>query len=33
MKSWVCRHAEGLVFWGYLLLLSLFILFDKGLLP
>ncbi len=33
MKSWVCRHAEGLAFCGYLLAIAIFILFDKGPLP
>lgn len=31
MKSWVCQHAEGLVFWGYLLFVAVVILFDKRL--
>jgi len=29
--SWICRHAEGLVLWGYLLLVAIYILFEKGL--
>lgn len=33
MKSWVCRHTEGLVFCGYLLAIATFILFEEGLLP
>ncbi|MBA7483828.1 hypothetical protein ES707_19345 [subsurface metagenome] len=33
MKSWVCRHAEGLVLSSYLLLVAILILFDKGPLP
>ena len=33
MKSWICWHAEGLVFWGYLLLFTGYILFEEGLLP
>ncbi|MBA7627164.1 hypothetical protein ES703_34626 [subsurface metagenome] len=33
MKSWVCRHAEGLAFWGYMSLFTVWVLFEKGLLP
>ncbi len=33
MKSWICRQAQGLILGGYLLLLTVYILFDKGLLP
>lgn len=33
MKSWVCKQAEWLVLGGYVLMITTYILFEKGLLP
>ncbi|GAH83556.1 unnamed protein product, partial [marine sediment metagenome] len=33
VKQWVCQYAEWLILTGYLLVIALYVLFDKRLLP